>query len=67
MRTKNKYLVVHEEPRYEQDVDAQVARLRAILKMMAPETGSQALGALRHAAPRMPLAERIKAIGVTRS
>lgn len=67
MRTKNKYLAIHEDPQYDDDIDAQVARLRAILKMMAPETGSQALGALRNAAPNLPLAERIKAIGVTRA
>lgn len=42
------------------DLDAEIGRLRAMLAMMAPETGAQALGALRHAAPDLPFAERVK-------
>lgn len=68
MHARNKYLVTTDDgPEYEEDIDAQVARLRAILKMMMPETGSAALGALRHAAPGMSLKDRVRAIGYTRS
>jgi len=42
------------------DIDSQVARLRQILTLMAPETGSSALGAMRRAAPHVPLSERVK-------
>ena len=42
------------------EIDAQIARLRQILVLMAPETGSSALGAMRKAAPNMPLAERVR-------
>jgi hypothetical protein len=63
---KNKYTLLTEEPEYEADIDAQVARLREVLKLMAPETGSVALGAMRRAAPNLPLAERIKALGTHR-
>jgi hypothetical protein len=41
-------------------IDSQVARLRQILLLMAPESGSSALGAMRQAAPRLPLAERVR-------
>ena len=43
-----------------EQIDAQIARLRQILVLMAPETGSAALGAIRQAAPNMPLAERVR-------
>jgi hypothetical protein len=42
------------------DLDAEIGRLRVMLELMAPETGAQALGALRRAAPELPLAERVK-------
>lgn len=60
---KNKYLPIPDETVYDADIDAQVARLREILKLMAPESGSAALGAMRRAAPHLPLAERVKALG----
>ena len=63
---KNKYAPILDEPEYEADIDAQVARLREILALMAPESGSAALGAMRSAAPNLPLAERIKALGTQR-
>lgn len=67
MQARNKYLPPPDDPRYDSDIDAQIARLRDILKLMSPETGSAALGALRRAAPSLPLSERIKAIGTTRA
>jgi len=63
----NKYVQISDEPEYEQDIDAQIARLRQILVLMAPETGSKALGALRQAAPHLPLADRLKALTGHRS
>jgi hypothetical protein len=67
MVARNRYLQVQDEPTYEKDIDAQIARLREILRLMTPESGSAALGALRRAAPEMPLRERVKAIGASRS
>jgi hypothetical protein len=49
-----------DDPKVTEEIDAQIARLRQILVLMAPETGSSALGAMRKAAPRMPLAERVR-------
>ena len=46
----------------DKEIDRQVARLRELLEMMAPETGSSALGAMRKAAPQLPLAERVRAL-----
>jgi hypothetical protein len=46
----------------DKEIDRQVARLRELLEMMAPETGSRALGAMRKAAPQLPLAERVRAL-----
>lgn len=67
MTGKNKYLRVFDEAPYEKDIEAHVARLREILKLMAPESGSKALGALREAAPDLQLSERVKALGAHRS
>ena len=50
------------EPQYDEDIDAQIARLREILILMAPESGAQALGAMRQAAPDAPLSERVRAL-----
>ena len=44
------------------EIDRQVTRLRELLEMIGPETGSSALGAMRKAAPNIPLAERVKAL-----
>ena len=41
-------------------IDSQIARLRQILLLMAPESGSSALGAMRQAAPKVPLADRVR-------
>ncbi len=49
-----------ENAKVSEEIDAQIARLRQILALMAPETGSAALGAIRQAAPNMPLAERVR-------
>jgi hypothetical protein len=49
-----------DDPKVAEEIDAQIARLRQILVLMAPETGSSALGAMRKAAPRVPLAERVR-------
>jgi hypothetical protein len=46
----------------DKEIDRQVARLRELLEMMGPETGSSALGAMRKAAPQLPLAERVRAL-----
>jgi hypothetical protein len=42
------------------DIDSQIARLRQVLTLMAPETGTSALGAMRRAAPHVPLSERVR-------
>jgi hypothetical protein len=52
--------ITAENARVSDEIDAQIARLRQILVLMAPETGSAALGAIRQAAPNMPLAERVR-------
>ena len=46
----------------DKEIDRQIARLRELLEMMGPETGSSALGAMRKAAPHVPLAERVRAL-----
>jgi hypothetical protein len=46
----------------DKEIDRQVARLRELLEMIGPETGSSALGAMRKAAPQLPLAERVRAL-----
>lgn len=65
---RNKYLALPDEtdPDYHPSVEDQVERLRDILKLMAPESGTAALGAMRKAAPQLPLAERIKALSAYR-
>jgi hypothetical protein len=53
-------LTTAEDEKVSEQIDVQIARLRQILSLMAPETGSSALGAMRRAAPTMPLADRVK-------
>jgi hypothetical protein len=53
-------LTTAEDEKVSEQIDVQIARLRQILSLMAPETGSSALGAMRKAAPTMPLADRVK-------
>jgi len=63
MQRKKYYIApLHDEPVYEDDLEAQIVRLREVLKMMGPETGAKALGAMRQQAPLVPLAERVKAL-----
>lgn len=65
--TLNKYVAIVDEPRYEDDLEAHIVRLRSILKLMAPESGAQALGAMRKFASDVPLHERVKALTHYRS
>ena len=59
---KSKPRPVVEKPAPEADLDAQIARLREILVLMAPETGTSALGAMRDAYPDAPLSARVRAL-----
>jgi hypothetical protein len=43
-----------------EEIDAQIRRLRQILTLMAPETGSVALGASRRTTSHMPITERVR-------
>jgi hypothetical protein len=43
-------------------MDDQIARMRAMLKLMAPESGSMALGAIRRAFPDAPLSQRVQVL-----
>jgi hypothetical protein len=53
-------LTTADDEKVSEQIDIQIARLRQILVLMAPETGSSALGAMRKSAPAIPLAERVK-------
>ncbi len=44
---------------YQAELDEQIARMREMLKLMAPGTGATALGAMRKAFPDVPLSQRI--------
>jgi hypothetical protein len=57
---KTRLRTTEENEKVSDEIDAQVKRLRQILLLMAPETGSGALGAMRKAAPDMPLADRVR-------
>jgi hypothetical protein len=43
-----------------EDIDAQIRRLRQILTLMAPETGSVALGSSRRPTSHVPITERVR-------
>ena len=43
-------------------LDEQIARMREMLRLMAPETGSAALGAIRRAFPEVPLPQRVSVL-----
>jgi hypothetical protein len=55
-----------EETSSDEYIDEQIKRLREILVLMAPESGSTALGAMRAAAPDAPLQERVTALNAFR-
>jgi hypothetical protein len=55
-----------EEAHADENIDEQIRRLREILVLMAPESGSSALGAMRAAAPDVPLRERVTALNAFR-
>lgn len=42
------------------DIEAQIRRLRQVLLLMSPETGSVALGSSRRATSHMPITERVR-------
>ena len=60
-RTKS----AEQEP-YHAELDQQIARMREMLKLMAPGTGAMALGAMRKAFPNVPLSERVRALKSSR-
>ena len=43
-----------------EEIEAQIRRLRQILTLMAPETGSVALGSSRRTTSHMPITERVR-------
>jgi hypothetical protein len=57
---KSRFRVTTENEQVSDDIDTQIKRLRQVLVLMQPETGSVALGAMRRAEPDMPLAERVR-------
>jgi 3-oxoacyl-ACP reductase-like protein len=48
------------DPKITEDIDAQIRRLRQVLSLMAPETGSVAFGSARRPTTRVPVTERIR-------
>ena len=44
------------------EIDEQIARMREMLKLMAPGTGATALGAMRRQFPDAPLSDRVQAL-----
>ncbi len=50
------------DPEFQAELEDQIARMREMLKLMAPATGAMALGAIRRAFPDAPLAERVRAL-----
>ncbi len=51
-----------DDPKFNVELDQEVRRLRKMLTLMAPETGSAALGAMRKAFPDTPLKARVRAL-----
>ena len=48
------------------ELDEQIARMREMLKLMAPGSGATALGAMRRAFPDVPLRDRVQALKTSR-
>ncbi len=51
-----------EQAAFQAELDEQIARMRQMLKLMAPGTGAMALGAMRKAFPEIPLEDRVRAL-----
>lgn len=58
----NKGTKLTDQEAYQAELDEQIARMREMLKLMAPGTGATALGAMRRAFPDIPLSDRIEAL-----
>ena len=50
------------DPKFQAELDEQIRRMPEMLRLMAPETGSMALGAIRQAFPDVPLSDRVQAL-----
>ncbi len=51
-----------EQAAFQAELDEQIARMREMLKLMAPGTGATALGAMRKAFPDVPLRDRVRVL-----
>jgi hypothetical protein len=51
-----------EQAAFQAELDEQIARMREMLKLMAPGTGATALGAMREAFPDASLQDRVRAL-----
>lgn len=47
---------------FQAELDEHIARMREVLRLIAPGTGAMALGAMRRTFPDAPLAERVEAL-----
>ncbi len=59
---RNKGTKTAEHLAHEAELDAQIARMREMLKLMASGSSAMALGAMRQAFPDVPLSERVRAL-----
>ena len=58
----NKETKSGDQEAHQAELDEQIARMRDMLKLMAPGTGATALGALRKTFPDAPLSDRARAL-----
>ena len=58
----NKETNLADQDAHQAELDEQIARMRDMLKLMAPGTGAMALGALRKTFPDAPLSDRTRAL-----
>jgi len=63
---KRKSRLRTDDPAFDRGLDEQIARMRQMLVLMAPETGTSALGARRTGFPETPLDKRERALGAYR-
>ena len=60
-RRANRLQMTADDPRFFEEIDDRIKRMRELLAAMAPESGASALGAMRKAFPDTPPGDRVRA------
>jgi hypothetical protein len=61
-RRSNRLQITSEDPRFFEEIDDRIKRMRELLAAMATEKSTAAFGSMRKAVPASPLSDRVRAV-----